>query len=78
MAKPRDGICLMDMHGEAARILAAWRDVERKLNQATFGSADAENWLMESAGLRAEYQRLTEQLGGVDQMDRTDQPVPTR
>jgi hypothetical protein len=45
---------------ETADVLARWRDVERRLEQAEPGTPEAERLQAEAAGLRDEMRRATE------------------
>jgi hypothetical protein len=55
---------------QAEEILATWREIERGLEAAEPGSAEAERLAEDAALLRDEYQRLVQQARAADH------PVP--
>jgi hypothetical protein len=48
-------------HGHAESVLADWREVERDLEAAPFGSAEARRLHSEADRLREEYQDLVDE-----------------
>jgi len=64
------GGCRVTLAKQAEEILATWREIERALQVAEPGSAEAERLADDAALLRDEYQRLVQQAMA------EDRPVP--